>query len=282
MAISFFLGILIISFLGFFLGFGLAFAAKIFHVKIDENVEKIIKLLPGVNCGGCGYQGCAVYAEAIVKKGEEINLCAPGGQKVIDEIGLILGKKSNEKIRYVAKIQCLGDDAIAIKDYKFNGEEDCYAVSNFFGGEKACKYGCIGKGNCIRVCPVNAIKRDKLNRVWIDSNECIGCEKCLTVCPTKIIKMFPIDGGYFIACSSPEAGKKVKEICKKGCIGCKICEKITGDPDRIIVADNLAKISYNSKTDLKSAALKCPADVIVPIKNQKLYMKNNKENKTEA
>lgn len=280
--IEFIVGILLLSALGFILGFGLAIIAKVFYVKVDPKIETIIKILPGANCGACGYPGCNGYAEAVVKDDVAINLCSAGGQKVIDEIGRILGKTADAKLKYVAKVKCLGDDAIALKDYKFNGEDDCYAVYNFFQGEKTCKFGCVGRGNCMKVCPTNAIKRDSLNRVWIDANECIGCEKCLTVCPTKVIEMFPINGGYFIACSSHQPAKIVKEICKKGCFGCKICEKIVAEPDRIVVDGFLAKIGYNSKTSLHQAAIKCPADVIVPIKNQLLFMQDNKSNKTES
>ena len=180
----------------------------------------------------------------------------------------------------MAKVFCLGDDAIAIKDYEFNGEEDCTIVHSFFMGDKACKYGCVGRGNCIRVCPVNAIKRDEYNRVWIDASLCIGCEKCLSVCPSSVIKMVPENGGYFVACSSPEPGKIVKKICKKGCIGCKICEKATST-ERIVVENFLAIVNYKSKIDLYPAAVKCPADVIVPIINQTAFMDDNKKHKQE-
>ncbi|HOL57608.1 MAG TPA: RnfABCDGE type electron transport complex subunit B [Spirochaetota bacterium] len=271
------IGIFVVSLIGFLGGFMLAFFAKIFEVKKDERIDQIIKILPGVNCGACGYPGCAGYAEAIIEKDVDINLCSAGGQNVVDNISNLLGKAGEAKLKYVAKVKCLGDDAIAKKDYIFNGEEDCSVVYSFFQGEKACKYGCVGKGDCIKVCPVNAIKRDELNRVWVDENLCIGCEKCVAVCPTKVIQMVPIDGGYFVACSSHYNGKIVKDICKKGCIGCKICEKVTNDLNRIYVDNNLAIIKYDSKTDLKEACLKCPAMVIVPIINQSKFIKEGKK-----
>ena len=274
-------GILLLSGLGFIFGLGLAFIGKIFHVEIDPKIERIIEILPGINCGACGFAGCVGYADALVKDHVEVNLCSPGAHEVMDKIGQLLGKTSTAKIKYVAKVFCLGDDAIAVKDYKFNGDEDCSTVYNFFGGDKACKYGCVGRGNCIRVCPVDAIKRDEYNRVWINANECIGCEKCVSVCPPKVIKMLPINGGYFVACSSPELGKIVRQICKKGCIACKICEKVSSI-DRIKVENNLAVVNYKNKIDLYPAALKCPADVIVPIVNQTSFMIDNKKHKKEV
>lgn len=274
---SLLIGVVLLVSLGFLFGLGLAVIARVFKVNVDPRITDIENdILPGANCGACGYAGCSAYAQALVLKDEEINLCSPGGEDVIKKLTKILGKEGTAKEKYVAKVFCLGDDAIAQKDYLFNGEDDCTTIYNYFQGEKSCKYGCVGGGNCIRVCPVEAIKRDSLNRVWIDSNICIGCEKCVSVCPTHVIKMVPLDGGYFVACSSHDPGKIVRKVCKKGCIACKICEK-TASVDRIQVIDNVAVVSFDSDIDLHAAAIKCPADVIVPIKNQKWFMIDNKK-----
>ncbi len=270
--ISIIWGIAFIVPLAFLFGIGLAVLAKVFEVKEDPRIGLIQNALPGVNCGACGFPGCSGYADAILKRGVDINLCTPGGEKSAKKIGDILGIKPLTKIKMVAKVMCLGDDRIAMKDYIFDGEDDCSVVYNLFNGEKKCKYGCVGNGNCARVCPTGAVKRDELNRVWIDSNLCIGCERCLTVCPPKVIKMVPENGGHFVACSSYYNGKIVKQICKKGCIGCKICERVS-DPGRIVVNNNLAVVNYSLKASLQQAAMKCPADVILPIIDQKAFIK---------
>lgn len=274
------IGILLLPFFGFLFGISLALLDKLNNSELDSKIEKILELLPQINCGACGYPGCKQYAEVLINDNADINLCIPGAEEVIQLLSKILNKTAEVKLKFVAKVFCLGDDAVAEKDFLFNGEEDCTTVFNFFNGDKKCKYGCIGRGNCMRVCPVNAIKRDIYNRVWINANECTGCEKCISVCPTKVIKIVPINGGHFVACSSPEPGKIVKEICKKGCIGCKTCEKIASE-HRIEVTHNLAHVKYSNKTDLYDAAVKCPADVIVPIINQPSFMQDNKENKHE-
>ncbi|HOV14742.1 MAG TPA: RnfABCDGE type electron transport complex subunit B [Spirochaetota bacterium] len=270
-------GILLLTVLGFLFGLILAIVAKFFKVEVDQRVTQIIENLPGINCGACGFPGCAGYADAIVNKNADINLCVPGAGEVIEKIGKIMGKTAQGKLKMVAKVYCLGDDAVSQKDYTFNGEDDCYSVYSFYQGEKSCKYGCVGKGNCMRVCPVDAIKRDDLNRIWIDENICIGCEKCLTVCPTRVIHMVPIDGGHFVACSSHDKGAFVKAVCKKGCFGCKICERLVDDPTRIYVDNNLAIVKYEKKNDIRNAAVKCPANVIAPIVNQKVFMVENKD-----
>ena len=72
-------GILILLGIGTLLGFGLAVAAVILHVKEDERIEEVAKRLPNYNCGSCGYAGCKSLAEAIIKgKEENLRKCKPG------------------------------------------------------------------------------------------------------------------------------------------------------------------------------------------------------------
>ena len=61
--------------LGIVFGIVLAIASRIFEVKVDERVTEITDALPGANCGGCGYSGCAALADAIVKGEAKPNAC---------------------------------------------------------------------------------------------------------------------------------------------------------------------------------------------------------------
>lgn len=71
--------VLVLAGLGLVFGFGLAVAAKVFYVKVDTRVEDITGILPGANCGACGFPGCAGFAEAIVNGGaESLSACKPG------------------------------------------------------------------------------------------------------------------------------------------------------------------------------------------------------------
>src|SRR3712207_9473240 len=92
------------------MGLFLAFAAKKFEVQIDPKIEEIIGILPGANCGGCGYPGCSGYASAIVEEGASMTLCSPGGAAVAGKIGDIMGASvdtSGENV--VARVLCQGD-----------------------------------------------------------------------------------------------------------------------------------------------------------------------------
>ena len=66
--------------LGILAGVLLTVASKVFAVEVDERVDAIAEALPQANCGACGFSGCADYADAIVNKGAECNLCRPGGE----------------------------------------------------------------------------------------------------------------------------------------------------------------------------------------------------------
>lgn len=282
-----FVGIFTLCGVGFLLGLILSFVAKLFRVEIDPRIEEITNHLPGANCGSCGYPGCAGYGEALVQKDVPIDLCSPGGKTVIDYLETVLEKKGNIEEAMVAKIFCMGDDQVSKKEYNFNGDDDCFTVHTYFSGDKLCKYGCIGRGDCIKVCPVNAIKRDPLNRVWINSNLCIGCKKCLEICPSHVIRMVPLKGDYFVACSSHDEGKVVRSLCQRGCIGCRICEKLSpvSDPFKITVNQHLAVVSYkneNNTSGLQAASLKCPVNVIVPIKDQKSFVHDLIKKELEA
>ena len=76
---------------GVLMGLFLAYASKRFEVEVDPKVEAILAILPGANCGACGFPGCAGYASGVALEGAKMTLCAPGGPKVIEKIGEIMG-----------------------------------------------------------------------------------------------------------------------------------------------------------------------------------------------
>ena len=83
--------VVILGITGLLMGLFLAFASKKFEVEVDPKVEAILAILPGVNCGACGYPGCSGYASGVALDGAKMTLCAPGGPKVAEKIGNIMG-----------------------------------------------------------------------------------------------------------------------------------------------------------------------------------------------
>ncbi|MCX7910581.1 MAG: RnfABCDGE type electron transport complex subunit B [Endomicrobia bacterium] len=238
----------------------LGFAAKKFKVEEDPKKEYILSVLPGANCGACGYAGCEQYAEAIVKDNVEITLCRPGGDEVSKKIASILGKEVKDVQRLVAVVLCAGGKR-AKDEFVYNGIKRCDISNRFFEGEKACKYGCLGLGDCVEVCPFGAIFVNEHNVAEVDVLKCTGCGLCVKVCPKKLIRLVPCNYKVHILCNSRDKGVKVKQICSVGCIGCGICVKACPVSD-IYLENNLAIMKYNKCNNCGICKAKCPTKSI--------------------
>lgn len=260
--LSIIVAIVAIGLLGAFLGAILSFASDKLKVEEDLRIKNLEEILPGYNCGACGFSGCSGYANAIINDGEVINKCTPGGPDLLGTISELLGVEAGSVEKMVAQVHCRGGQGTAVDHYKYDGISDCNAKFQLYSGDKLCKYGCLGDGSCMDVCPVDAIGRDEKGLIWVDKELCIGCEKCVDICPTKVIKMIPYDSDYIVACSSEEKGKVVKSKCSVGCIACNIC--VRKFPDKGFVIDkNLSSVDHSIKTERSDVATACPAKCII-------------------
>ena len=253
--------------LGGVLGFILAIASKIFAVKVDERVPKIIDALPGANCGGCGYAGCAALAEAIAKGEAKINSCAVGGKDSANAIAEIMGEKAADSVRMRAQVMCSGTSECAKRKYVYEGAHDCISLSKLDGGFKTCPNGCLGFGTCVSICPFGAISV-KDGVAYVDYHKCTGCGRCATACPKHIIRMIPYDAKYWVGCMSVDIGKVTRSYCDVGCISCKMCER-TCEHDAIHVNDFVASIDYDKCVGCGKCADACPRKIIWTSERQK-------------
>lgn len=250
------------------LGLGLAAASRKLKVEKDEKVEALISVLPGLNCGACGYAGCEPYAEAMAGGTDtDASKCSPGGPDTRTALGTLLGLSvDSNSARMVARLACLGTDEAAVKEFVYNGYADCESAKMHFDGDKGCKYGCLGLGSCVKSCPVDAIDYTGNGLVVVDPDKCIGCEICVAVCPTGVMKMIPADADWFVACNSRDSAKVTKSLCTAGCIGCRICERKFPDAG-FVVTDNLSILEYTDNTGegREAAAAACPPKCIIKI-----------------
>lgn len=253
--------VLVLAGMGLLFGAFLGVAAKIFKVSEDERIEKISELLPGANCGGCGFAGCSAYAEALVKGEANVNGCPgtkPENRKIIAEI---LGVAAKEGPKMVARVMCKGTCENVSSKCEYNGISDCIAANRYGGGEKACQYSCCGLGSCVSACKFDAIHIVDGVAV-VDEEKCTACGMCAKACPRHVITIMEKEQKTYVACMSKEKGAAMKDICKVGCIGCKICEK-NCETGAITVKDNLAVIDYEKCTDCGICAEKCPKKIIM-------------------
>ena len=263
------IGIAVLGGLGLIFGLVLAAASKVFYVEVDPRLEKLNEALPGANCGGCGYAGCGGYAEAVLKGDAEIGLCASGGTECARAMGEIMGTKVGDVARKVALVRCSGYRGVGADEKgkgarmkaEYEGFQDCLAASKVGGhGPLACKYGCLGFGNCVAVCKYDALSIvDGVAKV--DPKRCRGCMACANACPRGIIVPVDYDKHTTIACASHAKGAVTVRGCTAGCIGCGICKKICPH-DAISIENNLAVIDYSICTSCGLCAAVCPKKLI--------------------
>ena len=248
------------------LGVILAVSAKVFAVKTDERIEKINEYLPGANCGGCGYTGCAALAQAIVEGKAEVNACNSVSEEALTRIGEIMGVKAEHGKRFRAQVMCSGTHELAKKKYIYNGIADCAAANKLAGGDKLCPNGCIGLGSCKAACKFDAIHI--INGVAaVDYDKCRACGACVSACPKGIIRLIPYNAKHWVGCMSTDKGPVTKSFCEVGCISCKLCEKKcpTG---AIKVTDFVAEINYDLCTGCGECEKACPRKIIWSDKTQ--------------
>lgn len=251
---------LVVTLVGLIAGVLLALASYFLYVKEDETASKIRECLPGVNCGACGYAGCDDYAKAVAEKTADANLCIPGADKTAEDICNILGIEAKDVTEMIAFVACNGTNDVASTNAIYNGVDSCKGESMVYGGSKSCKAGCLGCGDCSKVCPTNAICiKDGI--AHIKSSACIGCGLCAKTCSKHIIKLIPQTARVVIMCNNTEKGAAARNQCTNACIGCKKCE-LNCPHNAITVKDNLAVIDYSKCTSCGVCAEKCPTKCI--------------------
>ena len=160
----------------------LGFSAKKFAVKTDPKVEQILNVLPGANCGSCGFPGCTIFAERVAAKEASYNGCPGAGASGTEEIAKYMGVEIGAFNKKSAYVKCYGTDDNIKRNYIYDGPKSCLSASQLAaGGNKTCTYSCIGHASCQHVCPFGAIKI--VDSVAVISQEkCTACGKCVSVC----------------------------------------------------------------------------------------------------
>lgn len=243
----------------------LGWANVAFHVEVDPKVEAVNKVLPGANCGGCGYVGCNEFAEAVAQGKAPCDGCPVGGATCAAEVAAVMGVEVGESIAKKAIVHCNATCTELLQTTPYKGEMTC-ASAKVVSGLSGCVFGCIGLSDCVRVCDFDAIHvTDNLAKV--DYDKCVGCNACIKACPQDIISLenFVSEDIPSVLCSSQDPGPVVKKVCKVGCTGCKLCTKKS---DLFVMNENLAVFNVaeykpGEKTnDILDAMEKCPSKII--------------------
>lgn len=254
--------------LGLLFAAGIAIADKKLHVDEDPRVTDIMEVIPGANCGGCGYPGCAAFADAVVKGNAPVNGCPVGGAEVADKVAAIMGIEITAGEKEVAQCQCQGGlDEIAYQG-EYLGAQSCIAASLVSGGKKLCEFGCLGLGDCAAACPFDAITISENHLPIVDEEKCVACGKCVDVCPRDLMELHPLSHRTKVLCKNHDVGRYSMKICTRSCIACGLCVKKCPF-DAIHIIDNLATIDYEKCKQCGLCATVCPQKAIEHIKKKK-------------
>ncbi len=180
---------LVIGGIGVVAALGLGIAAKVFAVYVDPKILEVEEVMPGANCGGCGFTGCSAAAAAVVKGKAPPNVCIAGGFEVAEAVGRLMGLSVEAGEVGVAELGCKYGRDLAHLRFDYDGIRDCNAAALVTGGGKVCSMGCLGFGSCVEACPFGALYMGEDGLPHTIKEKCTACGTCERICPKTIIRV---------------------------------------------------------------------------------------------
>jgi len=241
--------------------------AKKFQVYEDPRIDAAAAALPSANCGGCGFAGCRAFATACVEADSmEGLLCPVGGTEVMKNIASILGKTAIEAEPTVAVVRCAGSCDKRARNNHYDGAKTCAIAAQLYGGETGCVFGCLGFGDCERICDFGAIGLNPETLLpEVDESKCTSCGKCVKSCPKMLIELRKkgVDSHrIFVSCRNKDKGAIARKACSAACIGCSKCLKVCAY-QAITIENNLAFIDDKKCQLCGSCVAECPTGAII-------------------
>jgi len=259
------LAVIVLGIIGLTAAVLLFFISKAFKVEENPMIDEVAALLPGANCGGCGFAGCRGLAEAIVKSGNIGELrCPAGGNSTMENIAKLMGLEAVAAAPVIAVVRCNGTCENAPAKVNYDSMPSCFFANSLYAGASACPYGCLGCGDCVEACRFDAIHIDPVTKLpVVDENLCVGCGACAKTCPRHIIELRDkgTSGRVYVACMNKEKGAAAKKNCSAACIGCGKCAK-NCPAEAITVENNLAYIDFRKCTLCQTCVSGCPTGAI--------------------
>ena len=244
----------------------LCIVVRRFAVKEDERVEQVEALLPGANCGACGFLGCHDFALQCVRLGGPEGISCPGaGPDGMAAIAALFGMTGGTAAKNVAVLRCNGTCASRHPLSIYSGPQGCNMESMIVSGPLTCAFGCIQCGDCVKACPFEAMKMDPVtNLPEIDENKCTGCGICAGTCPRNLLTIQPSGPKgrrVWVACSNRHRGTIARKECDSACIGCGKCERVCPF-GAVSITDNVATIDPALCRLCRKCVAVCPTGAI--------------------
>ncbi len=240
--------------------------ARKFKVEEDPRIDQVQDVLPGANCGGCGFAGCRALAEACVKATSlDGLLCPVGGTTTMQKVGEILGLAAGTTEPKVAVVRCNGNCEARPRTSSYDGVKSCRIQHSLYVGETACGFGCLGCGDCVEACQFDAIHMDTATGLpVVDEEKCTSCGMCVKACPRHIIELRnkgPKGRRMVVECVNKDKGAVARKACLNACIGCSKCQKVCNF-EAITVESNLAYIDFTKCRLCRKCEAECPTGAI--------------------
>ncbi|MDR3119507.1 MAG: Fe-S cluster domain-containing protein [Mediterranea sp.] len=241
-------------------------ASRKFAVYEDPRIALVAEILPQANCGGCGYPGCAGFADACVKADTlDGKSCPVGGQALMVQIASILGRDAVTSEPMLAVVRCNGSCANRPRTNVYDGAVSCAIAASLYGGETGCSYGCLGCGDCVSACQFGAIHMNPATGLpEVVEDKCTACGVCVKACPKSIIELRPKgkrSRRIYVSCVNRDKGAVTRKACEVGCTGCGKCVKACPF-EAVTLGNNLAYVDFNKCKLCRKCAEVCPQHII--------------------
>jgi len=246
--------------------------AQKFAVHEDPRITEVTEMLPGINCGACGFPGCSGMAAALVEGADAGDIshltCPPGGADTMTRIGEYFGLEVGSAKETVAVLRCNGSCEHAPAKTRYDGPSSCALAHATFAGESGCPMGCLGHGDCEVACPFDAITMNpETGLPEVDQEKCTSCGACVEACPRNLFEIRPVgrrSRRVYVACRNTEPAVVAKKNCAVSCIGCGLCKKVCdGIVQAITVENNLAYIDPDKCIACGQCVPVCPTNAIL-------------------
>ncbi|HEX5138323.1 MAG TPA: (Fe-S)-binding protein [Planctomycetota bacterium] len=264
------LSALLLGAIGLFFGSLIAVAEKRLRVWEDPRIDGAAGLLPGTNCGACGFPGCRAFAEALVGGKVLPAGCTNMGKEQILAVAGYLGVEAGEARKRVARLLCAGGTHVAIQQARYEGLATCAAAKAVASGGKGCSWGCLGLSDCERSCTFGAIRMNRYGLPVVEPEKCTACNDCVEACPQDLFTLMPVDWKLIVQCKSALEGDPAEALCKFACTACGKCA-LDAAPGVITIRGGLAVVDYSRNERAgPEATSRCPTGAIAWVEGRQV------------
>ncbi len=223
---------------------------------LSNDTEFVRKMLPCVDCGMCGEKNCTEFAIKVAEGKKEPEACKLIKPENAQKIKKFFKPSYKETSKRVAMVHCKGG-CRAVDKYEYDGADSCSVQETLHSGAKACKYACLGCGDCVKACKYRAIKLNKRGVAEVIRSKCTGCGECVNACSNRVISMQKLELSVGVICNNQSSLPGIEKKCEVGCTHCSQCVKIC-PVGAISVVNNVPVIDPNKCIECYRCVSVCP------------------------